>query len=381
MKLFILPILSIIHSTITCEAFYKPPLLLRYKIRTTFCGGTKFRSQKEGFGRTLSGRIRHDMGRPISETENPIREDFVRSQRERCRKLEDPEPESPKFILPGVVMGLPLNFLTFEFMNYYYNSDNVHLFPEFAQIVTLNFLVGTYTYGMDRMVDAVEWGKITNISSTHPNPKSPMYKYILENYDILKNIYDSTYWMFGMILMATPEYGIRPQSLLFLILYESVKFSANLRYTFFSYYLGINEYRLYTIYAAIGAIIANTRWFDHELGFLPFLLALDSAKYYPSLKKRAGLLKAPYVGAMWTGAIAIIPTYLHDHTYHVLCDPKILVPFLAMTAFSNLIDLKDVNEDRANGINTIPVLFGESMTIFVSLIWMSIAGSFLLNFR
>lgn len=285
-----------------------------------------------------------------------------------CELTPPPEPPSmaPKYLLPGLVMGVPLNLLSWVFIHDYYGTGAA-LTP---QLIALNCLVGAYTYGMDRMMDAVEWGRT---GAPQEAKKAPLYQYILENYDILKNIYDSTYWMFAMILMSTPEDGIRAQTLVFLVALEAIKFSANLRYTFFSYYLGIHGYRLWAIYGGLVAAMAATHWFDHEFMYLPMLAALDTARYYPVLKKRWGWLKAPYVGAMWTGAIAVMPSLLWDHSYDVLRNSAVLVPFLGMTALSNLADIKDIEEDKANSIQTIPVLLGGPAATLVSMKWLVVA--------
>lgn len=270
---------------------------------------------------------------------------------------------SPNYFLPGIKMGVPLNLISWAFINYYYGmgSEGAILSP---QLIILNCLVGLYTYGMDRMMDATVWG---NTGASQEVKKATLYQYILENYDVLKNIYDSTYWMFAMILMATPDNGIRPQTLVFLIVLETLKFSVNLRYTFFSYYLGIYGYRLWAIYICIFAAMTSTHWFDHELLYLPLLLVLETSRYYPTIKKRWGLLKAFYVGAMWTGAIAVMPILIYEHSYNSLKDTSLLVPFLGMTALSNIADIKDIKEDEANCIYTIPVLIGRPFSFLVSM--------------
>lgn len=274
---------------------------------------------------------------------------------------QPPPPPTPISLVPGVSLGIPLNILTWLYTTYQHHENIMT-----PQIIILNCLVGTYTYGMDRMIDALEFDKISSCCVKKSKSKRVLYQYILENYDILKNIYNSIYWMFTMILMADPVNGIRIQTLLFLVIYELAKFSMNLRYTFFSYYLGIQGYKLYTIYAIITAIMINSHLFDTEFFYLPFLIALDTTKYYPELKRRIGWLKSPYVASMWTGVIAILPNVIHEHNYQVLMDSTILVPFFGMMGLSNIADLKDIDEDRENGVKTIPVLFGVNTAILAS---------------
>jgi hypothetical protein len=262
----------------------------------------------------------------------------------------------------GVVMGLPLNILAYIFTTNHYHEPILN-----AKIILLNCLVGFYTYGSDRMLDAVEYEKNKKYGKSIKTDakKIQTYEYILENYDILQNIYNASYWIFALLLFMTENDGTRPQTLLFLTLYDAAKFSLNLRYTFFSYYLGIHSYRLFAIYAGILLILLQTHWFDHEFLYLPILMAIDSTKQYIIIKKMIGPLKPVYVAAMWTGAIMVLPGLIHEQNYHILKDSW--APFWIMAGFSNLADIKDTEEDRMNKINTIPVLFGEEMAYFISI--------------
>ena len=84
---------------------------------------------------------------------------------------------------------------------------------------------------------------------------------------------------------------------------------------------------------------------------------------YDPFKRRFPLLKPLYVGTLWTGAITVVPHLLS----HVdVSSSDVISMGLLTTGVSNWADIKDVNDDRANGIHTIPVMFGSHTAKFVS---------------
>jgi hypothetical protein len=79
---------------------------------------------------------------------------------------------------------------------------------------------------------------------------------------------------------------------------------------------------------------------------------------YGPFKRAVPFLKPFYVGALWSCATTIVPHALA----HVDTSPRdALAMALLTTAVSNHADIPDVGEDRANGIHTIPVMFGPSV--------------------
>ncbi len=76
---------------------------------------------------------------------------------------------------------------------------------------------------------------------------------------------------------------------------------------------------------------------------------------YGPFKRAAPFLKPFYVGALWACATTVVPHALA----HVDTSPRdALAMALVTTAVSNHADIPDVGEDMANGIHTIPVMFG-----------------------
>ena len=71
---------------------------------------------------------------------------------------------------------------------------------------------------------------------------------------------------------------------------------------------------------------------------------------------------------MWTLSTVILPCFLHDHNLSILQSPLDYVPcILTLFSTSTLLDLKDIEEDKQNNIETIPVKYGVENTSYLSL--------------
>jgi len=397
-------------------------------------------------------------------------------------------PPTPPTFLPGWIMGIPLNILSWIFVNYYYGvgSEGAMIHPKWF---ILNCLVGTYTYGTDRMLDAKEWEKVgdveiklpklrsyivsfsqilrnTSSKLIKPANKQALYQYILENYDTLYVVYQTIYWIFAAVLMDvvsmedmsrtgtgglfliaytwfhTPSYQITnkiskiigiehdtndtiwfrslspEQNEMFFanfledsapdtddLLVEKqrsgisgstikkvcedgvriltntslVRLDPNGHFrehfqTLFSAVSSNPQNTKIAVYSCILAMMAASHKFENELLYFPFLVALDTTKYYTTIKKQWGILKSAYVGFMWAFAVAVMPTVVNDHSYKVFLDSAVWIPFLGITALSNIADIKDIEEDRINNINTIPVMIGGPLAFLYSLCLLRIAS-------
>jgi len=103
-------------------------------------------------------------------------------------------------------------------------------------------------------------------------------------------------------------------------------------------------------------------------------IPLTSTLFYRQLKEKFGRLKAIYIASFWTIAAVIIPCIWYDHNYNILIDPLNYLPcFLSIFGTSNLADIKDIEEDKKNGINTWPVVLGKEKSAQLSV------GSILLS--
>lgn len=179
--------------------------------------------------------------------------------------------------------------------------------------ILLLFAIGYYTYGKDRFKDALEYERIP-----FPTKKEKLYNFLLSNKDFYAMSYDITL-----------------------------------------------------------SLIIITLLFDYEnyKNNIPFIVFLLSSEYYKDIKKNFGLIKSFYVSIMWTFACVILPCALHDHNYNILNYPLDYLPcILTIFATSNLNDIKDIEEDKFNGITTLPVLLGEDKTNILILLCLALSS-------
>ena len=102
---------------------------------------------------------------------------------------------------------------------------------------------------------------------------------------------------------------------------------------------------------------------------IPFIFLLVLSNFYKQIKKEFGILKAPFIGVMWTLASVILPCVLYEHNYDIFYHPTSYLPaFLSLFAASNTADITDQEEDKENNITTIPVKFGSENSIYLNLI-------------
>lgn len=177
-------------------------------------------------------------------------------------------------------------------------------------IITLDFIlmqfaIGIFTYGYDRFLDALQYNSLKDVEFIDKK-KRDYYDFLLKN----------------------PYFNI-------IIIYLSY---------FYLFLLMIDHVETY-----------------------PIFILLTSTVFYKNLKQNFGEFKAIYIGLFWTIGTVILPCVLHDHNYNILNDYSIWgSSFLTMFASSNLLDIKDREEDEEEKIMTIPVVFGEKSAICLS---------------
>ena len=197
----------------------------------------------------------------------------------------------------GSNLGIPLNLLQYIYISTYYQENLIT-----PKLVALQFAIGIFTYGSDRLIDALEYSDTSNYSID----KIDYYNYLKKN----KNF---------NILTITLSY-------------------------FYIFNLLIDNPNTY-----------------------PLLILLTSTIYYKNLKTSYGEFKAIYIGFFWTIGTIILPSVLISNNYEILKEPTIILPsILNMFASSNLLDIKDIDEDKKENINTIPVIFGKNIAISMS---------------
>uniref|UniRef100_A0A6C0KNL6 UbiA prenyltransferase family protein n=1 Tax=viral metagenome TaxID=1070528 RepID=A0A6C0KNL6_9ZZZZ len=169
------------------------------------------------------------------------------------------------------------------------------------KVFILQFLIGYYTYGKDRYKDALEYEQFPVETN-----KQDLYNSILQNKNTYKVSFDTTFYVILAFLFSSID-----------------------------------------IYNA-----------------LPIIFLLCSTEYYKELKQYNAIYKPFYVSLMWTFTTIILPCVIHDQNYEVLYHVDHYISCaLLLFASTNLADIKDVNEDKMNEIQTFPVQFGEENTM------------------
>lgn len=184
--------------------------------------------------------------------------------------------------------------------------------------VLLQFLVGYYVYGSDRYNDALEY-----CESPYSTPKKDLYEYIFMNQDMMQQTLSLSY---------------------FLILF----------------------------------LLCNDQYFWVNI---PFIGLLEVTNKYKDLKPKLGVYKPAFIAVLWTACAIWMPAVLHDHNYNILLYPQDYLPCtLTIFSSSNIIDNKDIIEDKKNNITTIPVVYGETNSIRISMVGL-ILSSLILGFN
>lgn len=176
----------------------------------------------------------------------------------------------------------------------------------------LQFLIGYYTYGKDRFYDALDYEK-----DSYETSKKELY----DNYIAYKNLYSTSF--------------------------------------------------LITFVIISGLLLNDEYYFNN----IPFIILLQSTEYYKELKRNIGILKPVYVSIMWTFSSIVLPCVLHDHNFSILHYPlDLLPPTLTLFASSNIADCKDIEEDKKEGIQTIPVVLGQNKSNMISLFALALSS-------
>lgn len=173
--------------------------------------------------------------------------------------------------------------------------------------ILLQFLIGYYTYGKDRYRDALVYE-----TNKYDTPKKELFEYLIKYKDLYKLSYDASFIFIVFILLMD----------------------------------------------------------ENMINNIPFIALLLSTDYYNEIKKLGPLIKPTYIAVMWTFSAAVLPAIMHDHNYSILNYPIDYLP-CAMTMFSSstILDIKDIEEDKINGVRTIPSVYGleksQMLTIFL----------------
>jgi hypothetical protein len=181
------------------------------------------------------------------------------------------------------------------------------------KIVLLQFLIGYYTYGKDRYNDAIN----SNNNTIVKDKKKKLYEEINNNQELYNNSINLSLLCIISLLLIDENY------------------------------------------------IMN----------IPFIFLLLSTEYYTQIKMNIGIIKPVYIGLMWTMSTLILPCVLKDNDYSILNYPLDYLPeILILFATSNLADIDDIEEDKNNNIETLPVKYGEEKSLMITIFAISLSS-------
>lgn len=221
-------------------------------------------------------------------------------------------------ILSGIELGIPINIISKVA-----NDVNFLYSPVSKESILLNFLLGFSSYKQDRYLDAKEYFK---------------------NLEVLNN--DNT----------TEFIIYNPKHYYYSNLINDDKNVKLIELSLFCSYLSIC---IFSIYYHIGVI-------------LPLFSSTFLYKYFKK-NENISFLKPFYVASMWSICTCILPQIIYSavylNNYEYLLNYNIgYSTFFNLFALTNLADLKDYNEDIMNGVNTLPIILGQSKTKGIILI-------------
>ena len=90
---------------------------------------------------------------------------------------------------------------------------------------------------------------------------------------------------------------------------------------------------------------------------------------YPLIKQKFPIYKPFHVGLCWTFAIAVVPQLISNSPIDTEAAISL---FFISSAMSNYEDIKDIDEDKVNNVNTIPVVYGRRKALAVSTVLFSL---------
>lgn len=187
---------------------------------------------------------------------------------------------------------------------------NEHILTKNIEFVELTFLLGFFAYGYDRFRDVIDAGE-----------------------------------------------------------YEGMEVQDNIKFKLFEKY----KNTIILIYG-FAFLEINRILYEHPLNYV-FSVPLYSCIIYKDLKPYLGIYKPLFIAIMWTGASIIIPSVMIENSFDIFNDPLCYVPsILSLWSASSIADIKDLEQDRKDSIETIPVKYGLYNTKMFSMIGILISS-------
>lgn len=132
----------------------------------------------------------------------------------------------------------------------------------------------------------------------------------------------------------------------------------------YDYLLNNKEFMNLSLFVSYALL---TKYFTENQETIIFLPLLLLNSQYKSIKKNYSDIKSSLIGIMWVLCSIVLPCVLYEHNYDILKDYQTYLPaFLSLISTSNVADIRDIEEDKINNVNTIPVKFGARAAYMIS---------------
>jgi len=272
--------------------------------------------------------------------------------------------EIEKFIkISGLSLGIPLNIICYFNLFYNANIDNFNF-----KVLIFNFLIGSYTYGYDRLRDAINYNLLElNNTKSLSDDKINNYNMILSNKPYYKLYFEIINQIIIIILLSANDNNYL-KALISSFLYKYL-ISNKLKNIEFTFSLALFNNLIQKIINIINFCTITLFIYFDNLKFLPILFLLETTNYYIYIKKNINLIKPFYVSFLWTINTVLIPLILNSNLhFNILIIKDLILNFILIFSLTNIADLLDIEDDIKNNIKTIPILIGKNYTIILSAI-------------
>ena len=189
--------------------------------------------------------------------------------------------EIEKFIkISGLSLGIPLNIICYFNLFYNANIDNFNF-----KVLIFNFLIGSYTYGYDRLRDAINYNLLElNNTKSLSDDKINNYNMILSNKPYYKLYFEIINQIIIIILLSANDNNYL-KALISSFLYKYL-ISNKLKNIEFTFSLALFNNLIQKIINIINFCTITLFIYFDNLKFLPILFLLETTNYYIYIKKK-----------------------------------------------------------------------------------------------
>ena len=143
-------------------------------------------------------------------------------------------------------------------------------------------------------------------------------------------------------------------------------------YNSFSKNEKVVQFTLFVTYICIIAILLDSK----QIYYLPLFLSTFN---YKILKKKIPYYKSLYLSTIWSLTCSILPFVPYVEFSELIHNNSFLPIFFNIFATTNIADFKDIEEDKSNNINTLPLIFGKQKSTYLIILSSFLSIIFFIN--